>query len=123
MIIRAATKGNEDRMASLVNDFSKEIEKSIDFVGNSLNEEIISGKISKGTSENLALKLQHAKLALQKGEINNFIKTCQGALVLLDITPEIFEKNLKEIEEFASTFSEAITSRVESPTAITQQAM
>lgn len=110
MAIRAATKGNEDRMISLFDDFSKEIEKSIDI-------------IIQGTSGELALKLQQAKMALQKGEINRFIKTCQGALDLLDITPELLEKNLKEIEEFANTFSEAMTAKNENPTTLTQQAM
>lgn len=118
--VHAATKGNEDRMASLFDSFSDKISKNIDLLGNYLNEQIISENVPKGTSEQLSLKLQQAKIALQKGEINKFIVICKGALGLLDMTPEILEKNLKEIEFIVNTLTEAMSTKEDNATAIAQ---
>ncbi len=120
MIIQVAAKGNEDRMASLFEDFNDKISSSLEKIGDFLNEEIVTGNVPKGTSEELSLKMQQAKLALQKREFNQFINACKGALGLLDITPDVLDKNLKEIEKFAHILCEAISIKEESATTMAQ---
>jgi hypothetical protein len=118
--VHAATKGNEDRMASLFESFSPKIGKSLDTIGNYINDEINSETISEGVSQELSLKIQQAKLALQNGEPKKFITVCKGALGLLNISPDLLEKNIKEIELFVNTLIEAMSTKEENTTAIAQ---
>lgn len=120
LAIHAATKGNEDRIASLIDAFKEDIIASLDLIGNYLNEGIMLGSIPKGISEELSLKLHQSKLALERGEVAKFIEVCKGALGLLGLTEDLLQKNFKEIEFLSKTLLEAFSTSEEKATTLAQ---
>ncbi len=99
----------------LIEDFSGYIDKSLNILGSFLNE---MQHVPKGNADKITLDIQKGKIALEKGDINTFLNACKETLALLNISPDLLEKGLKDMTNMTRILEDAMTAKHESVTSI-----
>lgn len=116
LAIVAASNGNEDKLKQLFMSFkptfSKGINQTEEFVSEKLIEEAISGE----KAERIALYLQQARIALDREEFDGFYEAFTGALGAINLTPDHFIDDVKEIRIFAKKLHRMINASIDDET-------
>jgi hypothetical protein len=110
LAILAASNGNEDRLKSLITSFrhlfSKGLTKVEHFVSDKLANEAIRGE----KAQHAAMFLQQARIALEKEDFDGFYEAFTGSIEILQIAPDDFIDDVKEIRVYAKKLHSAIQS-------------
>jgi hypothetical protein len=108
LAIAAASNGNEDKMKKLVQSFRPVLLNGVatleQFASKRLNEEAIRGD----KAEKSAMRLQQARIALEREDFDGFYEAFTGALGMLNITPDDFLDDVKEIYIFGKKLRQLI---------------
>lgn len=117
LMILAASRGKETRLKALLNSFKETLLEGLMQAEQFISESILNKNIEGEKTEEAALLLQQAKLALKQDDFEGIYETYQNALRIVDLTPESIVSDIDAVHSFASKLHLAMTSGASRETA------
>lgn len=117
IVLLSGAKGKEEKLKTLMASFKETLQKGVKQAECFVSEQLSNGTLVGEKIERTALYLQQARIALEKEDFEGFYEALKEALLLVDTSPDLLIKEMKEIEYFADKLKIAFTTGMDAETA------